>query len=381
MDRTRLPLRPSPGRLLDLLVAAAFCVVGLVEVLGRPLAEDVVGGPVALNVVTVLLGTLPLAVRRRAPLWVSLVMYGVLAGRALAAEPLEIYATYLALLIATYTVASYAPLRDALLSAGVSVLAIAVAVVRGSGGDASPDPLASAVLFGTVWLVGRVVGVRNERAQTLLHARDEHAAEAVAAERARIAREMHDVVSHSLAAIVMQSGGARNVLDHDPDRARDSLAAIERSARQGLEEMRRLLGLLGEEEGTLQPQPGLARLDDLVGDVRSTGLRVACRVTGEPRELPPAVDVSAYRVLQEALTNVMKHAQAHDVEVDVRYLDDDLELEVVDDGTAGPGDADVPGSGRGLVGMRERVRVLGGTVAAGTRDPGPGFRVLARIPT
>jgi signal transduction histidine kinase len=382
MDRNRLPQRPPLGQLLDAVVAAAFCVVGLVEVLGRPLAEDVVEGPVALNVVTVLLGTLPLAVRRRAPLGVSLVLYGVLAGRALAADPLELYATYLALLVATYTVASYAPLRDALLSAAVSVLALAVAVVQGSGTDAAPDPVASLVLFGTVWLVGRVVGVRNERAAALLHARDEHAAEAVAAERARIAREMHDVVSHSLAAIVMQSSGARNVLDRDPDRVRDSLGAIERSARQGLEEMRRLLGLLGEEdEGSLQPQPGLARLDDLVADVRATGPDVTLQVHGEVSDLPPAVDVSAYRVLQEALTNVMKHAHAAHVRVDVRRLGDCLELEVVDDGTAEPDELGaLAGSGRGLVGMRERVRVLGGSVETGSREPGPGFRVAARIP-
>jgi signal transduction histidine kinase len=372
-------IRPHLGQLVDAVIAVAFCAVGLFEVLVRPLAEDVVEGPVALNVAAVLLGTLPLAVRRRAPLGVSLLMYGVLAGRALAADPLELYATYLALLVATYTVASYAPLRDALLSAAVSVLAVAVAVVQGSGTDAAPDPLASLVLFGTVWLVGRVVGVRNERATALLHARDAHAAEAVAAERARIAREMHDVVSHSLAAIVMQSGGARNVLDSDPERAKDSLAAIERSARQGLEEMRRLLGLLGDEaEGERGPQPGLARLDDLVGDVRAAGLRVDCRVDGEPRDLPPAVDVSAYRVLQEALTNVMKHARAHTVQVDVRYLPDGLELEVTDDGPGG--EPASPDGGRGLVGMRERVRVLGGSVVAGPRGSAPGFRVLARLP-
>jgi signal transduction histidine kinase len=303
----------------------------------------------------------------------------VLAGRALVAEPLELYPTFLALLVATYTVASYAPLRDALLSAAVSVLAIAVAGVQGSGTAAAPDPLASLVLFGTVWLVGRVVGVRNERAAALLHARDAHAANAVAEERARIAREMHDVVSHSLAAIVMQSGGARNVLDSDPERAKDSLAAIERSARQGLEEMRRLLGLLGEEnEGERGPQPGLARLGDLVGDVRAAGLRVDCRVDGEPRDLPPAVDVSAYRVLQEALTNVMKHARAHTVQVDVRYLPDGLELEVTDDGPGGAPTS--PDGGRGLVGMRERVRVLGGSVVAEPRASTQGFRVLARLP-
>ena len=379
MDRIRI----SRGLAFDVAIAAALCLVGLYEVLVAPLAEDVVEGPTWLNLLAVVAGAVPLAWRRRYPFWVSVAVYAVLAGRALlVAEPLELYSTTIAVLVATYTVASYAPLRDAVLAAGFSALAIAVAVVRGSGTDAAWDPLASAILLGSIWLVGRVVGVRNERARALHEARDLHAAEAVSEERARIARELHDAVSHSLAAIAMQAGGARNVLEDDPGRAAESLAAIERTARQGLEEMRRMLGLLGEPddggETALTPQPGLGRLDELVDAVRAAGLDVRSTVVGDVRELPAAVDVSAYRVLQEALTNVMKHAGATEAVVEVRYRPESLEVEVVDDGH-GPVERPSDG-GRGLVGMRERVHVLGGTVETGPRQPGPGYRVAARVP-
>jgi len=377
MDLTHPPRRPSNAALLDVALAAAFLAVGLYEVLVRPLAEDVVGGPAWLNVVAVVAGTVPLAWRRRAPLASALVVSAALAGRALAAEPLEVYPMTLALLVTAYSVASYAPLRDALLAAGFAALAIAVAVVQGSGTAATPDPLPSAVLYGTVWLVGRVVGVRHQRAESLHRERETLAAEAVAEERARIAREMHDVVSHSLAAIVMQSGGAANVLDSDPDRARQSLATIEATARRGLEEMRRMLGLLGDTEAELAPQPGLARIDDLLSTARSAGLDVECRVRGDGPPLPAAVDVSAFRIVQESLTNVMKHADAGRVEIDVRREPDHLAIDVRDDGRPAEGEA---GAGRGLAGMRERAEVLGGTLDAGPRADGPGFRVAARLP-
>jgi signal transduction histidine kinase len=374
MDRPRLDRSLLP----DVVIAVGFWAVACYEVLVGPLAEDVVLGPTWLNLLAVTAGTLPLAWRRRAPFWVSIILYGALAARALAADPLEIYATFLALLVATYTVASYAPLRDALLSAGFSALALSVAVVQGSGTDAAPDPLASAVLFSTVWLVGRVVGVRNERARALHAARDQHAADAVAAERERIAREMHDVVSHSLAAIVMQAGGARNVLATDPDRVVASLTSIEDTARRGLTEMRRLLGLLGESDAELGPQPGVDRLDELVSELRAGGLDVTLEHRGEPRRVSAAVDVSAYRIVQEALTNVMKHAGECRAGVVLDWTDEAwLRVAVTDDG-AGPGPGETAG-GRGLVGMRERAHVLGGTFEAGPAHPG--FRVDAGLPT
>jgi signal transduction histidine kinase len=373
MDRERT----SRSLLLDIALAAGLCAVGVYEVLVAPLAEDVVRGPVWLNLLAVAATTVPLAWRRRAPFWVAVAVAAATAGRALAAEPLEIYPTSIALLVATYTVASYAPLRESLLAVGFGAMAVAVAVVQGTGTDAAPDPLASAILYGMVWLVGRVVGVRHQRAVQLHLERDAHAAEAVADERARIAREMHDAVSHSLAAIVMQSGGAANVLDSDPERARQSLASIEATARRGLEEMRRMLGLLGESDAELAPQPGLDRLDELVATVRAAGIEVDSTFRGERRPLPAAVDVSAYRLVQESLTNVMKHAGARSVRVALEQAPEHLDIEVVDDGTA-----DSPGGtpGRGLAGMRERAEVLGGWFEAAPLHPGPGFRVAARLP-
>ncbi len=369
----------SRSGLFDAAVAVGLFLVGLYEVLVDPLAEDVVEGPLWLNLLAVGAGTLPLAWRRVAPLWVCLVLFAAMAGRALAAEPLEIYATALPPLIAIYTVASYAPLRDAVFSAGFGALALSVAVVNGSGTDAAPDPLASAILYGLLWLAGRVVGVRHEKATELHEARDQHAAEAVAEERARIARELHDAVSHSLAAIVMQSAGAQNVLDNDPERVRRSLVAIESTGRRGLEEMRRMLGLLGGEDtqgsAQLEPQLGLDRLDDLVASVRAAGIDVRTEVLGERRPLPGSVDVSAYRIVQEALTNVMKHAGARSVRVAVGYEPEALAVEVLDDG-AGTGGGD--GTGRGLTGMRERVQLLGGTLDAG--PAAPGWRVAVRLP-
>jgi signal transduction histidine kinase len=363
--------------LLDATLAAGLFAVGCYEVLVDPLAEDVVGGPVWLDLLAVLATTAPLVWRRRAPFWVAVAVAAATAGRALAPEPLEIYPTSIALLVVTYTVASYAPLREALLALGFGAMAVSVAVVQGTGTDSAPDPLASAILYGAVWLVGRVVGVRHQRAEELHRERDVHAAEAVAAERARIAREMHDAVSHSLAAIVMQSGGAQNVLDSDPERARQSLAVIESTARRGLEEMRRMLGLLGETEAALAPQPGLDRLEELFEAVRAAGIEVRSSITGERRPLPAAVDVSAYRLVQEALTNVMKHAGASTVDVRVEQLPDGLDIEVVDDGA---GQAEPSGDGRGLPGMRERVGVLRGAFEAGAGPSGRGFRVAARLP-
>ena len=368
------------SKLLDATIAVGLAGVGWYEVLVEPLAEDVIGGPTWMNLLAVTAGTLPLAVRRRAPLAVALVVYAVLAVRALAAEPLELYPTFLAALIATYTVASYGPLRDALLSAAFSALTISVLVVQGSGTDAAPEPLATAVLFGTVWLVGRVVGVRNERARQLHAARDLHAAQAVVAERERIARELHDAVSHSLAGIVMQAGGARNIIATDPDRAASSLESIEQTARRGLEEMRRMLGLLGEPDAELAPQPGLDRLGQLVAELQEAGLAVELDMdVGARADRPPvpaAVDTSVYRIVQEALTNVMKHAGPCSVCVRVAATADAVEVEVRDDGAG----ASVPagGEGRGLAGMRERALLLGGTFAAGPTSDG--FRIHARLP-
>jgi signal transduction histidine kinase len=373
MRLTDLP-RPRP---LDLVVAVLLMAVCWYEVLVSPIAEDLAGGPVWLDLVAVTLGTAPLAWRRHYPFAVATLLFGVLAARSLVYEPLELYPVYIALFFATYGVAAYCSFRDALLSAGIAALSFTVAAQNGSGTDSAPDPLAFEVLYGLVFAAGRAVATGNARARKVHEARDRHTAEAVAAERARIAREMHDVVSHSLAAIVMQSGGAQNVIDDDPARAKAALGRIEGSARRGLDEMRRLLGMLGADSAELAPQPGLAVLPELVEEVRAAGVDVTAEVDVDPATLPTTVDVSAYRIVQEALTNVMKHAGRCRAHVVVRRDGDDLLVEVTDDGAGVQDEED--GAGHGLPGMRERARLLGGTVLAGPAR-GRGFTVTGRLP-
>jgi signal transduction histidine kinase len=217
-------------------------------------------------------------------------------------------------------------------------------------------------------------------------------------ERLRIARELHDVVAHSMSVIAVQSAVGGHVMDTQPEEARHALAAIEATSRSALTEMRRLLGVLrqdGEPAGSLVPAPGLADLAPLVAQVGEAGLKVWVQVEGERGSVPPGVDLSAYRIIQEALTNVIKHAAAATACVKVSYEKGAVALEITDDGPgrrdgreAGPGRADAPragavtspfSTGHGIIGMRERVAVFGGEFAAGPRADG-GFRVFARLP-
>jgi signal transduction histidine kinase len=231
-------------------------------------------------------------------------------------------------------------------------------------------------------LLARELALRNERLEV---EREAQAASAVSDERRRIARELHDVVAHSVSVMVVQSGAARRVLDSEPDQAVAALAEVERSGRQALSELRRLLGLMrdGDENAAVrEPQPTLAGLDDLVKRAQDAGLPVELRQEGEPYPLPMGCDLAAYRVVQEALTNALKHAgDGAEATVLLRWTDDHLELDISDTGqglTAASVDGDGP-VGQGLVGMRERVALCGGDLQAGPRQSG-GFRVRARIP-
>ena len=208
--------------------------------------------------------------------------------------------------------------------------------------------------------------------------RQGRAAAAIVEERARIARELHDVVAHSISVMVLQARGGRRVLESDPADAHDAFAVIESTGQQALDEMRRLVGMLrsGDESLPLAPQPSLKELDTLVEQVRAAGLPVDLAVEGEPRDLPPGVDLSAFRIVQEALTNALRHAGPARARVVLRYGADELELEISDDG---PGTGDESGSGYGLVGMRERVSVYGGELQAG-RQPEGGYALRVRLP-
>jgi signal transduction histidine kinase len=242
------------------------------------------------------------------------------------------------------------------------------------------------------WSVGRVVRQRTVLAAELheaaVRAEEQHeqaTARAVAEERRRIAREMHDLVGHSVSVMVVQAGGARRILDRDADRAIEAAIRIEQTGRAALAEMRRLLGLMGPTETDhFAPQPGLDRLDALVERARGAGLPVGLTVDGDPRELPAGAELAAYRVVQEALTNAIRHAGRAPTEVLVRWEPEALVIVVADTGRGTvPANAEeddaTPGGGHGLVGMRERVRVYGGELTALPRPDG-GFVVRARIP-
>jgi len=258
--------------------------------------------------------------------------------------------------------------------------------IAGGGLDEPIFVVAMYAVFAAAWALGDNLRTRRAylaeleaRAERLEREREETARRAVAEEQARIARELHDVISHNVSVMVVQAAAGGDVFATHPDRAREALGSIESTGREALVELRRLLGVVRpapeDDRVDREPQPGLARLPELIEQVSATGLRVELAVGGEPRDLPLGVDLSAYRIVQEALTNTLKHASAENVEVTIAYQDARLELEVLDDGAGG----DVGGDGRGLIGMRERVGLLGGELTAGPRAGG-GFGVRAVIP-
>ncbi len=319
-----------------------------------------------------------LALRTRMPL-VPLVVIAVqlLLATSLPAKFGDLEAFGFVFLLAIYTGAAHTSGRKTVIAAALTLCLGVWAAVT----DPESLNVAAAVYFalitGSPWVAGRIV--RRRRLNEARLEREKEAAEAaIVEERARIARELHDVVAHAISVIVLQARGGRKLIDEEPEEARQALDAIERTASQALVEMRRLLGLLREsdEQLVLAPQPTLARLDDLVRQVREAGLPVELAVEGEPAELPPGVDLSAYRMVQEALTNALKHAGPATARVTVRYAEGELDLEVSDNG-AGSGNGD--GAGQGLAGIRERVAVFGGDVEAGSRPEG-GYAVRARLP-
>ncbi|HEV2943890.1 MAG TPA: sensor histidine kinase [Solirubrobacteraceae bacterium] len=237
------------------------------------------------------------------------------------------------------------------------------------------------------WTVGRIMRERGagesaerESAERLDAEREQRALVAASSERTRIARELHDVIAHSVSVMVIQAGGARTVMDSEPERAESSLRSVERAGREALAEMRRLLGVLdgGEDPRALAPQPGLGDVADLVSRTRTAGLETTLRVEGEPAIISPALDLCAYRIVQEALTNAIKHAGPARITVQVRWTRDALVLDVCDNGR-GPVADNGSVSGHGIAGMRERTGLHGGHVQAGAGTNG-GFAVQARLP-
>ncbi len=321
----------------------------------------------------------PLAQRARWPLILTaLFMLIGLAGQLLLPKRIgDLEAFGLIVLLVIYNAAAHTSGRRAWLAGAAATVFGVTALLTDPDGVTLGGAIFFALLFGAPWLAGYVVQRRRLGEARMRDERD--AAEAaIVEERARIARELHDVVAHAISVIVLQARGGRRLLDSEPSATRSALDTIEHTGQQALVEMRRLVGLLREsdEELTLAPQPTLSRLGHLVDQVRAAGLPVELSIEGNPIELPPGVDLSAYRIVQEALTNALKHAGPAQARVSLRYQPEGLDVEVVDDGA---GTANGDSGGHGLVGIRERVSVYGGQLAAGPQDGG-GYAVRARLP-
>jgi signal transduction histidine kinase len=377
----------------DGLVALVAAGLSLAQLQGFPNPQD----RSTLNIAFVLLQTLPLVFRRRAPFTV----FAVVAAAAGVQGVLELRGplfAFLALNLALYSLAAYGHRRLAIRAvavwAGVLTVRLGYLIVtRWPQVTISGlyDVVDDYVLLAAAWTLGEGVRQRRlhaaeleDRAARLEREREEKARQAVTQERLRIARELHDVVAHSLSVIGVQAGAARLVLDADPNptRAREAVAAIEATANQAMAEMRRALGILRDTEpsgAVLAPLPGLRQLPALLDQLRTAGLPVELTVAGTPRPLTTTIDLTLYRIVQEALTNALKHARAAHAQVVVCYRADEIRVEVTDDGR---GASSPPGrsEGAGTIGMRERVALFGGELQVGPRPQG-GYAVQVCLPT
>jgi signal transduction histidine kinase len=390
------PALPRQAIITDACLALAAVLAALAAAGSDPLAARVAA----------VLSTAPLAARRLAPL---AAFWAVLIGAIMLGSDNTIV-SYIAIMVAAYCAVVYSRYRGlALLSLPLAGLIVA-AMFRDTA-PPLPGRLSALVVLLAITGFGNAVRVWRARAgdsgARLLRAQAEHEAatrRALELERARIASELHDVVTHNVSVMVVQAGAARQVLGAEQHEARSALLAVEASGRTAMAELQHMLGLLsvpGEQEpgyladgqarGRLRPLPGLDQLTTLTGRMAAAGLDVELRVLGAPWSLPPGPDLAAYRVIQEALTNVLKHAGMARTVITLGYRPSGLTVEVTDDGPpcppAGPSaraqpagrPADIPGTGRGLLGLRERVILHGGEFDAGPR-PGGGWRVIGRFP-
>jgi signal transduction histidine kinase len=373
----------------DAVLAAFLAVTSVLPVLA--FGDPSWGKPKALGVALGLLSTVPVAWRARRPLTAFAIVLFANGACIYAAAPHEAaFQPFVALTLTAYSVGSRTEGRRALWVPPVLLLAsVPVFVAARLHGQDSGNIIPSVVWLVAAWAVGRVVrSWRHKNAaleaanRELLEQRELQAQAAVTVERGRIARELHDVVAHNVSMIVVQAGAAARVLHGEQPDVRNALEVIAATGRETVDEMRTLLGVLRSDDGpsALKPQPGLADLEQLVSGVREAGLPVTLRIEGAPRPLPQTLDLSAFRIVQEALTNTLKHAGLARAEVTVRYEDGLVTLEIADTGH-GPDGGSITGrgTGHGLVGMRERAAMLGGELEAARADSG-GFTVRARLP-
>ena len=364
----------------------AVAVAVQIEIWAMP-----VSGPKLAIVPGMLLATLPLLLRHRFPFAAPAFVFAVLAGMSLA-DPDSVaegpISMFFALLLAFWAVGESNERHQVIAGVAIGLAAVAI-IAQSSGADLVVEVGSGGIDAVSICLVGgglslgafalerraKRAGDLGERAARLERAREARARAAVAAERVRIARDLHDVIAHSVGVMTVQAGAARVLLDKEPERAREPVLAVEETGRQALAEMRRLLGILrsDESEAALAPQPGIADLDELLERVRKAGLPVELTIEGEPTPLAPGVALTAYRIAHEALTNARTQGGGTHAQVTVRYTRDALLLEIANDGHSAPS-----GGGPSLVAMRERVALYGGELEAGPRAGG--YAVRARLP-
>ncbi|MFJ4845660.1 sensor histidine kinase [Streptomyces sp. NPDC088733] len=382
-SRSRLEL------LIDIAPAVLLCLLGVVELTDSPLNPE--AGPQ--HLLAVVVTTCALAVRRRHPLTVALGIATAMALTALGAEPSDEVAVLLALIVAVYSAAAYLPTVQLVAAAAANSASLVVAILNDPS-DSDPGNVVPTIVLFVV--LPAVVGAAYRRRRTavqhltaqaeeLQRTRDEQARRAVAAERQRIARELHDLVAHAVSVIAVQAEAGRGMLETDRATAGRAFAAIADASRGALVELARLLRLLRDDDPVasavaaepepLVPQPHFDDLDRLVSTMGAAGLTVRTATEGLPRPLDQGVSLCAYRVVQESLTNALKHSASEVAELRLRYDEHVLEIEVHTD--AGVGDSGRGGTGKGLVGMWERVVVCGGSL---TLDVSAGFTVRVRLP-
>jgi signal transduction histidine kinase len=368
--------------LVDVLVAALTFTISAFVLAEQDLAAGDLRSPDLLGYGLLAVYSAAVVIRRAAP--VAAVIVGLLIAILYAAADYPDALTPVVVL-PIYTAAAVLPQRSGRVVLGIALVLGYLVTTLGPG---PTDPTLLALIL-SAWLVGNYVGTRRSYTAELEHknrllqeAQRDLADRAVADERLRIARELHDVVAHTMGVVAVHAGAGRLVADDDPAAARTALATIETATRSAMVEMRRLLGVLrGGIDGQpaeLGPAPGLGDLETLAAEVARSGVTVDIRVTGTPRPIAPGVDLSAYRIVQEALTNVIKHAAGSRAQVSVHYASDAVTVQVDNDGEM-PARPAPTSPGLGLAGMRERVAVYNGEFSAGIRPDG-GFRVVARLP-
>ena len=359
---------------VDRVVAVVFTIVAQLEIwLGTSAGDHQLGAALITPAMT---GAI--AIRRRYPMLVGVAVPVVETVEfAFWAGP-NILSQAVANFCALYALTVWTPPRR--FAIGFAIVISAVLASSLGPGASLKQAVSFSLVEGIVMLlVRRVIGDRDRRAQVAERERDVAAREAVVEERARIARELHDVIAHHVSMIVLQAGAERRLLSDANASTREVLETVEQSGRSALTETRRLLGMLrGDGSDPLTPQPGLGDVPTLVGQLRDAGLPVELSIDGERRELPAGIELSAYRIVQEALTNTLKHAGDAQATVHVRYGPDSLELEIADDGS-GDNKRAAGGGGHGLVGMRERVALYGGRFDA-SRRPSGGFAIRVVLP-